>query len=300
MAMRLSVLLAITATIATPTVVAAQNTAPDTLPVRTLPGRCINAATSFGPVSDAAKSTAREIAGRAQAASIVGDNAAASALYEQAAKLDPSDATIAYALGRGYEAAGDKRAMGEYCRFLALTPSAPEATDVRQRIAELALSLPPDTTVVRIPVSTAPSMPAPGGAFAAGLIIPGMGQFMTHQPVGGFFVMAAAGAGIWYGLQTQNVSKQVTRTGTDPFGNPYQYQTTETTAERQHIGVGLGVAGAIGVIAAIQAMVHAHTGQAPAQQASAAAIQPKSSATISAFPILGVAQRSVGLGFAIR
>ncbi|HEY5087563.1 MAG TPA: hypothetical protein VII66_09425 [Gemmatimonadaceae bacterium] len=300
MAIRLSVLLVVSATIAAPALVAAQSTAADTVPTRALPGRCVNTAAPVGPVSESAKTAAREIAGRAQTASIVGDNAAASALYEQAAKLDPSDATIAYALGRGYEAAGDPRAMSEYCRFLALTPSAPEAPDVKQRIAELALALPPDTTVVRIPVASAQRMPAPGAAFAAGLVIPGMGQFMTHQPVGGFLVMAAAGAGIWYGLQTQNVTKSVTRTGTDPFGNPYQYQTTEATSERQHLAVGLGAAGALGIMAAIQAMAHAHSGQGPAQQASAAAIPAKPSATISAFPILGFAQRSVGLGFAIR
>lgn len=299
MAMRLSVLLLVTATVAAPRL-SAQNTTPDTLPVRALPSRCVNAAGPLAPVSDAAKNTAREIAGRAQAASIVGDNAAASALYQQAAKLDPSDATIAYALGRGYEAAADPRAMAEYCRFLALAPSAPEASDVRQRIAELALALPPDTTVVRIPVSPVAHMPAPGAALAAGLIIPGMGQFMTHQPAGGLFVMAAAAGGIWYGLQTQNVSTQVTRTGTDPFGNPYQYQTTETKAERQHLGVGVGAAGAVGLIAAIEAFAHARAGQSHDQQANATTIPPNSSLTLSAFPILGIGQRSVGVGFAIR
>lgn len=300
MAMRLSVLLLAAATIALPVIVAAQDTPPDTLPTRALPGRCVAATTPIGPVSNSAKNAAREIAGRAQTASIVGDNAAASALYEQAAKLDPSDPTIAYALGRGYEASGDSRAMSQYCRFLVLSPAATEAADVRQRIAELSLALPPDTTVVRVPVAAIQTMPAPGAALAAGLVIPGMGQFMTHKPAAGFLVMAAAGAGIWYGLQTQNVSTQVTKTGTDPFGNPYQYQTTETTSERQHLAVGLGAAAAVGVMAAIEAFVHAHSAQSQNQQASATAVSPKSSPSISAFPILGFAQRSVGVGFAIR
>ena len=300
MAMRLSVLLVVTATIAVPAIVAAQTTAQDTLPTRALPSRCVAAATPIGPVSDSAKNAAREIAGRAQTASIVGDNAAASTLYEQAAKLDPSDPTIAYALGRGYEASGDSRAMSQYCRFLSLSPGATEAPDVRQRIAELALALPPDTTIVRVPVAAVQSMPAPGAALAAGIVIPGMGQFMTHRPAAGFLIMAAAGAGIWYGLQTQDVSTQVTKTGTDPFGNPYQYQATETTSERQHLAVGLGAAGALGVMAAIEAFTHAHSAQTQNQQANAAAIPTKSSATISAFPVLGFAKRSVGLGFAIR
>ncbi len=297
--MRLSALLVVAGSFLSPSFLAAQRTATDTLPVSALPGRCVNAAVPRAPVSDSAKTAAREIAGRAQAASIVGDNAAASTLYQPAARLDPTDATIAYALGRGYEAAADPRAMAQYCRFLALTPSAPEAADVRQRIAQLALALPPDTTIVRIPVAAAQHMPAPGAALAVGLIIPGMGQFMTHQPVGGFFVMAAAGAGIWYGLQTQNVSTQVTRTGTDPFGNPYQYQTTETKAQRQHLGVGIGAAGALGLIAAIEAFAHAQSGQTTSQQANAIA-PSKSSLTLSAFPIVGVAQRSVGLGFTLH
>ena len=299
MAMRLSVLLVVAATLATPSIVAAQNTSPDT-PSRALPGRCIAAATPIGSTSDSAKTAAREIAGRAQTASIVGDNAAASALYEQAEKLDPSDPTIAYALGRGYEASGDPRAMKEYCRFLALSPAATEAPDVRQRIAELSLALPPDTTIVRVPVAAVQTMPAPGAALAAGLVIPGMGQLMTHKPVAGVLVMAAAGAGVWYGLQTQEVSTQVTKTAVDPFGTPYQYQVTETKSERQHLAVGLGAAGALGLISAIEAFVHAHSAPSQNQQADAAAIPAKSSPTISAFPVLGFAQRSVGVGFAIR
>ncbi|MEO7041896.1 MAG: hypothetical protein ABI035_06530 [Gemmatimonadaceae bacterium] len=297
--MRLSVLLVVAATLATPSIVAAQNTSPDT-PSRALPSRCVVAAAAIGQVSDSAKNAAREIAGRAQTASIVGDNAAASALYEEAAKLDPSDATIAYALGRGYEASGDSRAMSQYCRFLSLSPGATEAPDVRQRIAELALALPPDTTIVRVPVAAVQSMPAPGAAFAAGLVIPGMGQFMTHKPAAGFLVMAAAGVGIWYGLQSQDVSTVVTKTGTDPFGTPYQYQTTEVTSERPHLAVGLGAAGALGVMAAFAAFVHAQSAQNQNPQASAAAIPTKSSPTISAFPVFGFAQRSVGVGFAIR
>jgi tetratricopeptide (TPR) repeat protein len=301
MAMRIQILVLIAIVAAAPA--SARGQATDTVPSRGLPGRCVVPATPTAPVSDSAKSAAREIMGRAQAASIVGDNAAASALYQQAAKLDPTDASIAYALGRGYEAAGDSRAMTEYCRFLALSPHAPEASDVRQRIAELALALPPDTTVVRIPVSTAPSMPSPGAALAGGIIIPGLGQFMTRQPAGGILVMAAAAAGIWYGLQTQQVSAVVTRTGTDPFGNPYQYQTTVTKTERQHAAVGLGGAGAVALIGAIEAFAHARSGRAQARNQQAAAsinIGTGSKLSLSAYPVVGVANQSVGLGFTLR
>lgn len=269
---------------------------------KALPPRCVSLVPALTPVSDSAKRAARDIAGRAQSASIVGDNAAATALYQQAATLDPTDAGIAYALGRGYEAAADTRAMAEYCRFLAISPNAPEATDVRQRIAELALSLPPDTTVVRIPVSTAPNMPAPAGALLAGIVIPGMGQFMTHQAAGGVLVMGAAAAGIWYGLQTKTTSSVVTQTGTDPFGNPYQYQTTVNKTTRPNTAVGFGAAGAITLIGAINAFVHAHSARdrAAAQQTALITVRGGANHVLAAYPIVGPDNRSVGLGFAFR
>jgi hypothetical protein len=303
---RASVLLLVAIATAAPAVARAQSTTPDTVPTRALPARCV-APKPMAPVSDSARSAARALADRAQAASIVGDNAAAAALYQQAAELDPADPGIAYALGRGYEAAGDTRAMTEYCRFLALSPNAPEAPDVRQRIAELALALPPDTTVVRVPVSLAPHMPAPAAALVTGLIIPGMGQFMTHQPIGGVLAMAAAGAGIWYGLQTKSGTKVITNTGTDPFGNPYTYPTTVKTTERPNVAIGIGAAGAVGLIAAIQAFVHARSGQSGqsgrnAASASQASLAPSSrdGLTLSTFPVVAPHHGGFGVGFTIR
>ena len=222
-----------------------------------LPARCASSTTKWPPVSAKDRAAAQEIAGRAQTSSIVGDNAAAMALYQKAAQLNPADASIAYALGREFEAARDARAMGEYCRFLALAPTAAEAADVRQRIAQLALALPPDTTVVRIPVAAPDRMPAPGAALGAGLIIPGMGQFTTHRPAAGLVVMLLTGAAAYYALQSQQVPAQVTQTGTDPFGNPYQYQTTVTRTEHPHAAIGISAAAVVTLTAAIEAFVHA-------------------------------------------
>ena len=277
----------------------AQTTAADTGRTELLPSRCASYVTPLSRVSDSARAAARDIASRAQAASIVGDNAQATALYQRAAELDPSDASIAYALGREYEAAHDARGMAEYCRFLGLNPRAPEAPDVRQRIAAMAFALPPDTTILRVPVPTPVrnSMPSGGAAFGAGLIIPGLGQFITHQPVGGLLVMAATGAAAAYGLQSQKVSKQVTSTATDPFGNPYTFQTTVTSTERQHEAVGLGIAAAVWVAGAIQAAVHA-SGSGDSRAAAATA---DSRSSRSAFPVLlSLAQGSVGVGVSIR
>lgn len=297
--MRISLFAAAAVTLATAVQANAQSTAADTGRTEPLPSRCASFVTPQGRISDSARIAARDVASRAQAASIEGDNAQATTLYQQAAQLNPSDPTIAYALGREYEAAHDARGMGEYCRFLALTPRAPEAADVRQRIAEMAFALPPDTTVLRIPVAvpTPSTMPSGGAAFGSGIVIPGLGQFITHQPVGGLLVMAATGAAALYGLQSQTVTQTVTRTATDPFGNPYTYQTTVNSTERPHEAVGLGVAAAVWLTAAIQAAVHANS--SGASSAGPVAATPRASR--AAFPVVrSLADGAIGMGLSIR
>ena len=265
-----------------------------------LPSRCVSIVGTLTPVSDSAKSAAQVIAGRAQAASIVGDNAAATTLYQQAADINPSDPSIAYALGREYEATHDTRAMREYCRFLAINPGAAEASDVRQRIAELALALPPDTTVVRIPVAAAaPHMPSAGAAFFGGLIIPGLGQMTTHRPLAGVLVLAASGGALAYGLQSQPKTVQVNHTAIDPLGHSYTYQTTETRTERPNAAAGFGAAAGIAVIAAIEAATHAHSSNSAARERSANDVL-SAKPSHSAVPLLAFGQRSVGFGLSIR
>jgi len=293
MPLRASILLSIATVLTLPALAGAQVTSFDTSR-SALPSRCVSIVGPLAPVSDSARSAAQLIAGRAQAASIVGDNAAATALYQQAADLNPTDPSIAYALGREYEATHDQRAMREYCRFLAINPDAAEASDVRQRIAELALALPPDTTVVRIPVAaSAARMPAPAGVFLGGLIIPGLGQMTTHRPFAGVLVLAVSGGAVAYGLQSQNKAVQVTHTAIDPLGHSYTYQTTETRSERPNAAVGLGAAAGIAVIAAIEAASHAHS-------VRSAAAAHESARGMSATPLLAFGPSSVGFGLSIR
>jgi hypothetical protein len=264
----------------------------------TLPSRCVNS-TPAAPVTDQARISAQEIAGRAQTASINGDNVVATDLYRRAATLDPTDPGIAYALGRDYETVRDPRAMAEYCRFLALSPRSLEAPDVRQRIAALAFALPPDTTVVRIPVAAPTGMPSPGAALVSGLIIPGLGQFITHTPTVGLLVMAATAGSAFYGLQTRNVTSQVTHTAIDPLGHTYQYQTTETRSERPNMAVGLGAAAAISIVAAVSAFARAR-GYRTTATASVPASDGDSRGTGSLTPLFTVTPRSIGLGLSLR
>ena len=296
MSLRATTVLLIAISIAGPAAARAQVTATGSQR-GSLPSRCVSIVGPLTPVSDSVKSAARTIAGRAQAASIVGDNAAATALYQQAADINPTDPAIAYALGREYEATHDQRAMREYCRFLAISPGAAEAGDVRQRIAELALALPPDTTVVRIPVAApvaaSAHMPAPAGVFLGGLLIPGLGQMTTHRPFAGVLVLAVSGGALAYGLQSKNKTTLVTHTAVDLLGHSYTYQTADTHSERPNAAVGIGAAAGIAVIAAIEAASHAHS-------VRSAATAQETTRAISAAPLVAFGPRSVGFGLSIR
>jgi tetratricopeptide (TPR) repeat protein len=71
-------------------------------------------------------------------AAILGDQAAARALFVRATELDPGNAVAVYRLARTEEELGrGEAAVSGYCRYLALAPSAANAAEVRERIAVL-------------------------------------------------------------------------------------------------------------------------------------------------------------------
>jgi tetratricopeptide (TPR) repeat protein len=82
---------------------------------------------------------ARELAQRAQQSAILGDRIAARDQLRQATAMDPTNPDLSYQLARAQEAlnAGDD-ARAEYCRYVALAPTAPEAAEARERIGTLA------------------------------------------------------------------------------------------------------------------------------------------------------------------
>lgn len=86
---------------------------------------------------DAADSTRRLIAS-GQDAAVQGDHAAARDAFLVAARLAPTNARVAYYLGREYEEIGEiPNASKQYCRYLALVPTAPDADEVRGRVLRL-------------------------------------------------------------------------------------------------------------------------------------------------------------------
>lgn len=232
----------------------------------TAPAACPRTAPPHAPTADQRRA-ARDLAARAQEAAIVSNDSTARDLYERAARLDPTDPAIAYALARSYESARDARAIGEYCRFLALQPAAPEAADVRRRVAALTFELTPHSA--NRPAAP-PSPPAPGAALAYGIVFPGGGQYYTHRPALGLLVTAATAGALYYGFQQHTTT--VMLTATDPNGKVYQYPAPRT--ERSNLAAGVGAAAAISFLAAIEASSHARAAQRVAAVARTAMVAP--------------------------
>jgi len=82
---------------------------------------------------------ARDLAQRGEQAGILGDSPAALKALRDASTLDPTDPDLAYHLARAYETAKDApSAAKEYCRFLALSPTAQEADEIIEKVRILA------------------------------------------------------------------------------------------------------------------------------------------------------------------
>jgi tetratricopeptide (TPR) repeat protein len=80
----------------------------------------------------------RRLAQQGYEAALVGDHTQARDLLRRAAQLDLTSEQIAYRLGREHEEVeAPSDAVLEYCRYLSLAPKAPDAPDVRARIARL-------------------------------------------------------------------------------------------------------------------------------------------------------------------
>jgi len=100
-------------------------------------------ATQFSPRTPTAEEQrrAQDLAQRGQQAALLGDRTGARDQLRQAAQLDPTNVDLAYQLARAEESAGSESdAARAYCRFIALAPDSPEATESRARLAQLMLA----------------------------------------------------------------------------------------------------------------------------------------------------------------
>ena len=188
-----------------------------------------------------------------------------------AAAAAPTWADVYYERALARQADGQTSlAMSDFNRYLQLRPNAVDRSDVEKRMGALNRS--------------------PGKAFALG-ILPGGGQFYTHQPVIGIVVLGGVAASAVWAL------KSTPKMFTDPFGHPYQNGT-----ERKNLTKGAAVGGGIWLLGAIEAAIHASSARGdPYPPPAAVGVAPtKRSELPHISPTVGFDDRGARVGAAFR
>lgn len=145
-------------------------------------------------------------------------------------------------LGRRAEAVSGLR------RYLELEPGAEDAMAVSQRIGQLE--------------SAAASTTSAGTALTLGLVFPGMGQFYSGRPLGGFSVLALAGGALAAGYFIEEV--QVECLVEVPPGQACPPdQAFDEDIERPYMAAGIGAAALVAVIGAVEAYIRARGPSGP-------------------------------------
>ena len=136
---------------------------------------------------DAADST-RKLIAAGQDAAVQGDHGAARDAFLIAARLAPTNARVAYYLGREYEELAEiPNASKQYCRYLALVPTAPDADEVRGRV----LRLTPPAEIARTDEARA--------QFRSGVTLLQQKQFIAADSAFGSVIRTLPGATeAWY------------------------------------------------------------------------------------------------------
>ena len=133
-------------------------------------------------------------------------------------------------------------AADDYERYLRLRREAPDGAVVVTRVNQLRAQ--------RLSASQ---------AFGLGVMIPGGGQFYTRRPVRGLLSLAGVGAAAAFAMTETKTSTTTTKTATDPFGNPYRYPVATAKKSRPYLVAGLGTAGVIALLSAIDAAQYARS-----------------------------------------
>ncbi|HEU5210268.1 MAG TPA: DUF6677 family protein [Longimicrobiales bacterium] len=126
-------------------------------------------------------------------------------------------------------------AMAQLREYIEMSPGASDFDQVVDALARLRSARPYN----------------PGGALAAGLIVPGLGHFTTGRPTTGALFLAAAGGALAAGLMIERARVECLTTPVDGTCPPDQVRHTDS--ERPFLLPGIGAAAAIGVIGAIDA-----------------------------------------------
>jgi len=179
--------------------------------------------------------------------------AEADAAFTMAIRKDPAWADSYYNRAVVRSARGMHEEMArDLERYLQLAPTAPDRQAVLDRLRAASQRQPP----------------SPAGAFARGLVLPGLGQHYTRRTPMGLAVLGGAGGALYVALRPDYRTSvdTVTRQFTDPFGNTYTetYLVTRRTAERRHLEVGMASAVAIALLGATEAYLYAKRERRPA------------------------------------
>jgi tetratricopeptide (TPR) repeat protein len=132
-------------------------------------------------------------------------------------------------------------AADDFERYLRIRPEAPDRPIVVARINSL--------RTARLSASE---------AFGLGIVLPGGGQFYTRRPIRGMLSLIAVGASAGLALMPKATTTTATQSASDPFGNTYTYNVTTEHKSRPYFIAGLGAAGGIALLSAIDASLYAH------------------------------------------
>ena len=194
-----------------------------------------------------------------------------------AANGAPSWADVFYTRALVYQAEGKtSQSIADFEHYLQLRPTAVDRGAVTSRIAALGRS--------------------PSKAFASG-ILPGGGQFYTHQPVLGIIVLGGvAGSAVW-ALKSTTVTEL--HVFTNPFGRPDTIFTQ--VSKRNHLATGAAIGGGLWLLGAIEAAVHASSARGDPYPPFAPTPAPRRSAALpSVVPVVGFDDKGPRVGAALR
>jgi tetratricopeptide (TPR) repeat protein len=120
------------------------------------PDACGTFAIPTAAAADTAQ--ARDLAQRGYNAEMLGNLREASSLLRRALELDGADKSAAYHLGRVSEALGEPSpAIRAYCRYLALSPTAAERAEARQRVMSLSAAQSPTPQASQVVAAAPPA-----------------------------------------------------------------------------------------------------------------------------------------------
>jgi Tfp pilus assembly protein PilF len=195
-----------------------------------------------------------------------------------AANGAPSWADVFYTRALVYQAEGKtSQSIADFEHYLQLRPNAVDRNAVASRVEALGRS--------------------PSKAFASG-ILPGGGQFYTHQPILGVIVLGGvAGSAVW-------ALKSTTETELHIFTNPFGHPDTIFTqvSKRKNLATGAAIGGGIWLLGAIEAAVHASTARGdpyPPFSPTPAPAPKRSAALPSIVPLVGYDDRGARFGAAL-